>query len=205
MKFINEVREYMNSKDTDISSHLETLYVKTLEYNPKVIVELGVRDGESSRMFSYVSKENNAKVIGVDVNDCDYSFVNNGTFFKANDVVFANFYEGYFGKNIDVLFIDTSHLYDHTVEEIKAWFPLLSEKAMIIFHDTNLNNVYLRKNGTIGAGWDNERGVIRAIEEFFKVKFNEQIHFQYSCLMNNVNWNVVHEPLCNGLTILYKN
>lgn len=27
----------------------------------------------------------------------------------------------------------------------------------------------------------------------------------YSCKLCDINWKVVHEPLCNGLTILYKN
>jgi cephalosporin hydroxylase len=204
MKYLEQIRQYMN-KDTDISSHLDTIYIKTLEFNPKNIVELGVREGESSRVFSCVNDDIGSSVVGVDVTDCEYSFVKNGTFYKADDTVFHTFYENKYGKNIDLLFIDTSHLYDHTVQEIKYWFPLLSQKAMIIFHDTNLNNVYLRKNGSVGAGWDNQRGVIRAIEEVFGVKFNEHIDFQYSCKLSDVNWKVVHEPLCNGLTILYKN
>jgi cephalosporin hydroxylase len=31
------------------------------------------------------------------------------------------------GAKIDVLYIDTSHTYDHTLSELEAWEPLLSE------------------------------------------------------------------------------
>jgi hypothetical protein len=31
--------------------------------------------------------------------------------------------------SIDLLFIDTSHYYEHTVLEIQSWFPLLSPAA----------------------------------------------------------------------------
>ena len=205
MKFLGQIQEYMSKNDTDISSHLDTIYLKTLEMNPKQIVELGVRGGESSKMFNYVNEEINSKIVGVDVDDCDYSFVKNGTFYKVSDTIFHAFYNSMYGSNIDVLFIDTSHYYDHTVQEIKFWFPLLSQKALVIFHDTNLNNQYVRKNGTLGMGWDNQRGVIRAIEEYFNTQFDETHNFTYITKLHGYSWRISHEPLCNGLTLVYKN
>lgn len=205
MKFLGQIQEYMSKNDTDISSHLDTIYLKTLEMNPKQIVELGVRGGESSKMFNYVNEEIDSKIVGVDVDDCDYSFVKNGTFYKVSDTIFHAFYNSMYGSNIDVLFIDTSHYYDHTVQEIKFWFPLLSQKALVIFHDTNLNNEYVRKNRTKGVGWDNQRGVIRAIEEYFNTQFDETQNFTYTTELHGYSWRISHEPLCNGLTLVYKN
>lgn len=204
MKYLDAIRERMK-EDTDISSHLDTLYLKTLKMNPKRIVELGVRSGESSRMFSYVAQETNCEVIGVDIDTCDYSFVHNGRFFQGDDCLFANLYGMTYGsKNIDVLFIDTSHLYDHTVREIAVWFPHLSDKALVIFHDTNLRTQYIRKNGTIGQGWDNQRGVVRAIQEYFGISFNETQEYKGTCTKNGATWSIEHEPICNGLTLCYK-
>lgn len=204
MKFMNVIQERMKI-DTDISSHLDTLYLKTLEMKPKRIVELGVRGGESSRVFSYVAQETNCEVIGVDIDACDYSFVHNGCFFQGDDCLFANLYGMSNTKNIDVLFIDTSHYYDHTVREIAGWFPHLSDRALVIFHDTNLRNQYTRKNGTIGQGWDNQRGVIRAVQEYLGVSFNETQDYKGNCVKDGVNWMIEHEAVCNGLTLLYKN
>ena len=70
----------------------------------------------------------------------------------------------------------------------------------MVFHDTNMAKRYRKKNGTMGMGWDNERGVIRAIEEYFGYCFNEQSAF--------VQWVrgcvVEHVPYCNGLTTLIR-
>jgi len=205
MKYLETIQEYIHNNDSDISSHLDTIYMKVLEFKPKNIVELGVRGGESSKIFNYINQEIDSNIVGVDIDECDYSFMKNGTFYKANDIIFHAFYNGLYGKNIDVLFIDTSHYYEHTVQEIHYWFPLLSDKALVIFHDTNLNISYMRKNGTYGVGWDNQRGVIRAIEDFFGRQFNEKEEFHYSCKKDGVSWKVSHEPFCNGLTLLYKN
>ena len=37
--------------------------------------------------------------------------------------------------NLDMVFIDTSHTYEHTVKEWAAMLPLLDEKSIILFHD----------------------------------------------------------------------
>ena len=205
MTYLQTIQEYIHNNNSGISSHLDTIYMKVLEFKPKNIVELGVCGGESSMIFNYINEEISSNIVGIDVNQCDYSFMKNGIFYKANDIIFHEFYSSLYGKNIDVLFIDTSNYYEHTIQEIHYWFPLLSDKALVIFHDTNLNISYMRKNGTYGVGWDNQRGIIRAIEDFFGTQFNEKEEFHYSCKKDGVSWKVSHEPFCNGLTLLYKN
>jgi hypothetical protein len=98
-----------------------------------------------------------------------------------------------------VLFIDTSHLYEHTRTEIQAWFPHLRDRATVIFHDTNLNRTSRTHNHTIlNIGWDNQRGVIRAIEELLGKKLNENASF--AGMVNE--WLVRHYPNSFGLTVL---
>ena len=99
---------------------------------------------------------------------------------------------------IDILFIDTSHLYEHTCQEIKVWFPLLAPKAKVFFHDTNINETVFRRNGSSFGGWNNERGVIRALETFFNQPFDETIDFTVS--ING--WIIKHDHNCGGFTIL---
>ncbi len=100
--------------------------------------------------------------------------------------------------SIDLLFIDTSHYYDHTVQEIEAWFPMLSPRAKVMFHDTNLRLVGLRKDGCFALAWDNQRGVIRAIEDFLGI----HIYERRERTAHASGWLVRHWPNCNGLTIL---
>jgi hypothetical protein len=99
---------------------------------------------------------------------------------------------------VDLLFIDTSHYYDHTVQKIAAWFPHLSEKAKVMFHDTNLRLMGPRNDGGIALAWDNRRGVIRAVEEFLGIHLDER----KQCIERAPGWLVRHWPNCNGFTIL---
>ena len=78
------------------------------------------------------------------------------------------------------------------------WFPFLSERAKVLFHDTNMGERFVIKDGSMGFSWDNERGVIKAIEEYFNASFNEKQDF--ATIING--WVIRHCAHCNGLTIL---
>ena len=191
-------------KHTDISGHLVTLFVESWRARPKLIVELGVGHGESTFVFERVARLCGAVLVGLDTEDrnyaCDYEAWN---FVQRDDIEFAAEFDRWCGERgiepkIDVLLVDTSHLYDHTVEEIRCWFPHLSERAKVFFHDTNMREYFYRRDGSIGLGWDNERGVIRALEGYFGVFFDEKREF----VDYRDGWLITHDPLCNGLTIL---
>jgi cephalosporin hydroxylase len=191
-------------KRSDINDHLVDIFVESINVNPELIVELGVRGGESLFVFERVANICGSKIVSVDVEDCSHigSF-SDWSFIQASDVDFAKDFDGWCtGKGIkpriDVLFIDTSHLYAHTVSEIKVWFPFLSERSKVIFHDTNMGKRFFRRDGSMDFSWDNERGVIRAIEEYLDVSFNEKEDF--TTVING--WSIKHRASCNGLTIL---
>jgi predicted O-methyltransferase YrrM len=40
--------------------------------------------------------------------------------------------------SIDILFIDSSHEYNHTLKELQLWFPKLSRGGFVFLHDTSL-------------------------------------------------------------------
>jgi len=129
---------------TDISDHLVPLFVESLSLKPKFIVELGVRGGESTFVLERVAQLCDSTLLSVDIEDCSrVSAYKKWTFVKRDDITFAKEFRSWCGQHgveprIDVLFIDTSHLYEHTVEEIRDWFPFLSDRAKVFFHDTNL-------------------------------------------------------------------
>lgn len=209
MKFMDSITQYTNVHHTDISSHLETIYKETYAMNPKVIVELGIRGAESSRIFSCITQELNARLIGVDIeppHQFDYNTIKNGTLILMDDVKFASIYKALAKEVVDVLFIDTSHLYEHTVQEIAAWFPLLGNKALVIFHDTNLDgNGYYRKDGKMEMNWNNNRGVTRAIEEYLNIPIDEKTTFEKTVQRDDIKWTLKHYPNSNGLLLLWKN
>jgi hypothetical protein len=57
-----------------------------------------------------------------------------------------------------------------------------------------------RLDGQINLGWDNQRGVARAIVEYFNFKFHEDtLQVQ---LINDQKFVFYHQPWCNGFSIL---
>jgi cephalosporin hydroxylase len=207
LKELDEVIEHA-AKKTDISDHLVTLFVETLAAKPKFIVELGVRSGESTFVLERAAKICDSRLLSLDVADCsNVSSFKNWTFIQKDDIEFGSGFADWCKLNgypprIDVLFIDTSHLYEHTVQEIRAYFPLLSPKAKVLFHDTNLRYFNKRRDGSLCWGsWNNKRGVIKAIEEYFNTSYNERKDF----IDIKDGWLIKHYSYCNGLTVLEKN
>lgn len=205
LKELNEIKEHAFIR-TDVSDHLETLFIESLSIKPKLIVEIGVRGGESTFVLERVAKLCGSKLVSVDIEDCsDVSSYEDWIFVQKDDIEFAKEFESWCKKHkiepkIDILFIDTSHLFEHTFQEIKSWFPFLSSKSKVFFHDTNLKEVYFRKDGSMGVGWNNGRGVIRALEKYFDTSFNEKKDF----IDFRNGWLIKHYSYCNGFTILEK-
>lgn len=199
---LNEIKKHIH-KRTDISDHLETLFLESLALKPKLIVELGVRGGESTFALERAAKLSNSKLVSVDLDDCSKTSSYKDRFFvKGDDIKFAKEFKSWCTEKkikleIDVLFIDTSHFFKHTLEEINSWFPFLSKKAKVFFHDTRLRTVYRRKDGSIGLGYY-QRGVMKAIEVFLRKKYNENKDF----VDIRNGWLVKHYANCNGMAIL---
>lgn len=179
---------------TDISDHLITLYCESLMVRPRLIVELGVRGGESTFVFERIARICHSSLISVDIDECsNVCNLNDWSFVRKDDIEFAGEFRDWsinkgICPQIDILFIDTSHLYEHTLQEIKLYFPFLSPKGKVFFHDTNL------------TGWDNSRGVIRAIEDYLGCHLNEKRYF----IVFKKPFQIIHYPFCHGLTILEK-
>lgn len=205
---------YSNTFDTDISSHLPTIFFYTLMQNPQIIVESGVRGGQSTKAFRKALQFLNAKLIGLDIDPIcasSYSNIENATFITLDDLQFTKFYTRsvYRESPIDVVFIDTSHQYEHTLQEINIFAPLLNKDGLIIFHDSNVtplnnNTGYVRLNGTSGYAEGNTQGVVKAIKEYLSLEFDKDQYLNTTCTKNDTSWHIIHYPFCNGLTILKK-
>ena len=198
-----EVRERA-SMASDIDEHMEVMFLEALLSKPQLIVELGVRGGASTFAFGRAARHCGSTLISADLDDCS-SILRDATwhFYRGDDIEFAELFPTFCKQrgvqpSIDLLFIDTSHYYEHTVQEIAAWFPFLSARAKVIFHDTNLRLIGPRKDGCFALAWDNQRGVIRAIEEFLGIHIDERR--EWTAFASG--WLVRHWPNCNGLTIL---
>lgn len=202
---LNDIRERSKVRN-DINDHLETLFHDAVAAKPRSIVELGVRTGESTYVLERAAKFlGNIPLISIDIDDCSkVSQYKNWHFIQSDDIVLAGKFQAWCRERglpdtIDFLFIDTSHIYEHTVQELKHWLPFTSENARVSFHDTNQQRIYKRRDGSRGLGWQN-RGVIAAIETHFGKKFYEQHDF--SDVVSG--WLMRHQASCNGYTLLTK-
>ncbi len=194
------------ARRTTINEHLVPLFIESLQVKPRVIVELGVGKGHSTFALERVARLCGARLISVDRYDrsevCNWE---EWIFIVQDDVEFGTQFASWsrerdIAPQVDVLFIDTSHEYGHTKREIEAWLPLVADNGKVFFHDTNLTARFFRQDGSMGYGWDNQRGVIRALEEFFGATFDEKKPF-----VDIIDgWLIKHEPHCCGFTVLHK-
>jgi predicted O-methyltransferase YrrM len=201
-----ELAEIMahGARRTDFSDHLVTIFTEGMSCRPRLIVELGTRGGESTFVFERVARLCQSALLSVDIEDClQASAYPAWNFVKSDDVAFAGKFQAWCKQKhlepgIDLLFIDTSHLYEHTVAEIKAWLPHVAPTGKVIFHDTNMQYFYCRADKSLDIGWDNQRGVIRAVEEYFNCRWDETKPFVDA----RGGWLIRHWPNCSGLTVL---
>lgn len=115
----------------DIIGHIPFLRETCLKLEAQTILELGVRDGGSTRAFLDVARILGTKVISVDIEDCSkVSDSPNWEFHQVDDMLFD------FKEPVDVLFIDTSHTYEHTLNELRKFTPLVKKDGVILLHDT---------------------------------------------------------------------
>ncbi len=193
-------------KPSDISDHLPTLFIEAFRYSPRLIVELGVRNGSSTFALERVAKLCGSTLVSVDIEDCKIESTYERRYFvQEDDISFGSRFPAWCRENridskVHVLFVDTSHEYEHTVQEIDTWFKHLDDSAIVIFHDTNMQEIFRHNDGRLAQGWDNDRGVIRAIEEYLDCSIDEKIF--HNLIVGD--WILRHYPFCSGLTILEK-
>jgi predicted O-methyltransferase YrrM len=102
--------------------------------NPKIL-ELGVQNGLSTKMFLEVCNANNGELISIDIEDC--SNVANDkrwTFIKSSDDNFK-YINKILPKSIDVLFIDSLHEPLHVRKVFYNYFKFLNINGYIFIDD----------------------------------------------------------------------
>jgi predicted O-methyltransferase YrrM len=195
-------------KRSDISDHLSSIFFFALDAPAGLFVELGTRGGESTRALLAAAKLRSGRLLSVDIDPCspaDLPHRELWTFIQSDDISFGKerfkpwCRENQLPEEISLLFIDTSHEYEHTRAELSVWIPLLKPGGIVILHDTNMGDgTYGRSDGTTGIGWDNQRGVIRAVEEMQERSYDENTAFT-DVTERFLVW---HTPYCNGMTVL---
>lgn len=99
------------------------------------ILELGVRDGISTKMFLNLCDENQGKLISVDIDDC--SKVTNNLRWKFIHSRDDNFdlINSYIKNDLDLIFIDSLHEASHIKKLIYNYYKKLKINGLLIIDD----------------------------------------------------------------------
>jgi cephalosporin hydroxylase len=121
---------------SDIVGHLPYLYERGSK--APTIIELGVRSGESTCAFLAAAATFGGHVWSVDVRTPDvpewWLADPCWTFIHGSDLEV----DFLLPETCDLLFIDTSHQYRHTFNELLIYGPKVVDGGVILLHDTDL-------------------------------------------------------------------
>ena len=176
----------------DSDKHLLTMYSIALSINAKNILELGVRNGDTTLPYLLAAKENNGYLESVDVNDssfeCPIELKNLWSFYKTDAIEFLQD-KVLENKKYDLIYIDDWHSYEHVKKELELVDQLIRPGSVVLLHDLMYGNTcpYYHVDLTVcSPQWANG-GPYRAVAE-----------------LNPNFWEFSTIPSNNGLTILRK-
>ncbi len=189
-----EIVKKFASHPSDISEHLLRIYDTVITKSPKIIIELGVRTGRSTFVLSRAAQDVGATLTSVDIKDCSkYCNWDKWKFVKMSDLDFADMLKDI----IDILFIDTSHAFKHTINELKKYLPKMNKEGIIIIHDTNIQNP--RDKRTIEALVKDKVNIGGAIDIIFNITGKWNTNFT----IDTENARIVNYANNNGMTYIF--
>lgn len=155
------------SRWSDIIEYLPLLYDVARSYPQARVLELGSRTGNSTLALLAGAEESGGHVWSCDIDDVTadpggmarWAACGRWTFIRGDDMHPA--VRAKLPAQVDVLFVDTSHEYEHTVRELEAYMPRVVPGGVALFHDTNF------LFGCPGDEWDGTLPPVgRAVDEW---------------------------------------
>jgi len=127
---------------SDIQDHMPVLFDTAKSYPEAIVLELGTRSGNSTAAFLAAVEMVDGHLWSVDIaypNVPDWWAVDAPwTYFVEDDMAIDL---ALLPGKVDVLFIDTSHDYDHTLAELGRFVPLVKAGGVVLMHDTDLETM----------------------------------------------------------------
>ncbi len=129
--------EKLMTQQSDIWEHLATLHMLSVEFDLKNILELGTAEGESTVALLQAAHQIGGRVYSIDINPCiearnlitNLGLADCWNFTQGDDLKVK------WDKSIDHLFIDTSHMFEHTLKELQKYEPYVKIGGVITLHD----------------------------------------------------------------------
>lgn len=125
---------------SDIQGHLPFLRETAGRVNGQMILELGVRTANSTAALLLGAVESGGYLISVDIAQPTYPQwwheTDSWELFVGDDMSEA--IRACAPQAVDVLFIDTSHAYEHTLAELRTYGPRVRPGGVILLHDVEV-------------------------------------------------------------------
>lgn len=176
----------------DSDKHLTTLLGIALGGKAKTIIELGVRGGDTTLPLLTAANINGGVLHSVDIEQTTFApsndIKNSWKFYKQDAITFLESWD--VNQNIDLIYIDDWHSYEHVKKELEILDTLVSPSTIIVLHDLMYGGTtpfyHSDLTESAGAQWEHG-GPYRAVAE-----------------LNPQFWEFCTLPWNNGLTILRK-
>jgi predicted O-methyltransferase YrrM len=122
---------------SDINEHLPTFVNLVHKLQAKNVVELGTRSGVSTIAWLFALEEQGGHLWSVDIDPQPrIGTYDHWTFIQGDDCSGEVFTQ--MPAQADIVFIDTSHEYEHTCRELNLYRWLVRKGGVIVLHDTEL-------------------------------------------------------------------
>ena len=123
---------------TDYNYKLNSIVVSQLEsLKNSTILEFGVKEGRSTKIFLQHCKKNGGKLFSVDVDDYKEKFDDtNWTFIQSRDDNF-DFLENQLPKKFDIIYLDSLHEAKHVEKIFYYYFEKLKKGGLFFIDDTS--------------------------------------------------------------------
>ena len=122
---------------SDIQQHLPQLNAEA-STGDCVVIELGVRSGNSTAAFLAAVEQHGGHVWSVDIHPPPVPWTGHPqwTFIAGDDLDVAD----QLPDMVDVVFIDTSHDYVQTCAELEVYVPKVRPGGVVLLHDVELEH-----------------------------------------------------------------
>jgi predicted O-methyltransferase YrrM len=123
---------------SDVQDCLERFYAETSGRPGVRVLELGVRAGNSTSALLAGAEASGGHVWSADINapasevPAEWFISGRWTFILSDSVTMPL----PAGVTFDVVFIDSSHAYEHTLAELRRFVPLVAPGGTVLMHDT---------------------------------------------------------------------